>query len=164
MHVIANNVSTIDLDFFDHQVSPNKNRNLPHLGRAFTDVQEMRQAAWPDAMMSKLNKFFNLSSFWWILVGLWCQNIVAGGSNFIRKSLQAFRPSTCKSMILVDMFGYDGCPALASLEASIIIIIIINILMIFSWCYRARFGAHCPSTIPIIIIVIIIIIIIIITK
>jgi len=70
MHVIANNVSTIDLDFFDRQVSPNKNRNLPHLGRAFTDVQEMRQAAWPDAMMSKLNKFFNLSSFWWILVGL----------------------------------------------------------------------------------------------
>ena len=52
-------VPTIDLYFFDHQVSPHKNRGLPHLGRAFTDVQEMRQAAWPDAMSRQNSGFQN---------------------------------------------------------------------------------------------------------
>ncbi|CAK9042284.1 Uncharacterized protein SCF082_LOCUS32839 [Durusdinium trenchii] len=56
----------------------------PHLGRAFTDAQEMRQ--------------------------------VAGGTDFIRKTLAAFTPTTVRTTALVDLHCYDCFPALASLE------------------------------------------------
>ncbi|CAK9006167.1 unnamed protein product [Durusdinium trenchii] len=57
---------------------------LPHLGRAFTDVQEMRQAA--------------------------------GGTGFIHETLKSFSIPTSKATILVDLYGYDGALAMASLE------------------------------------------------
>ena len=34
----------------------------------------------------------------------------------MRKSLDAFKPPTCKHTILLDMNGYDAFPALACLE------------------------------------------------
>ncbi|CAK8994487.1 unnamed protein product [Durusdinium trenchii] len=64
-------------------VSPAKNQ-LPHLGRAFTDIQELKQ--------------------------------VAGGSDFVRKTLTAFSYPTSKHTILVDCHGYDGWPCLSALE------------------------------------------------
>ena len=41
---------------------------------------------------------------------------VAGGVDFILKNLQAFNVSTMKSVITMDMVGYDGFPQLACVE------------------------------------------------
>ncbi|CAL1136071.1 unnamed protein product [Cladocopium goreaui] len=62
-------------------VSPSK---LPHLGRAFTDIQEQKQ--------------------------------VAGGTDFLQKTLEAFSVASIKSQILIDMHAYDGCCALSAVE------------------------------------------------
>ncbi|CAK8999549.1 unnamed protein product, partial [Durusdinium trenchii] len=64
--------------------SPGKLHALPHLGRAFTDVQEAKQ--------------------------------VAAGVSFVQKSLESFNVRSVKTTLLVDMFGYDAFPALASLQ------------------------------------------------
>ena len=41
---------------------------------------------------------------------------VAGGTDFVQQSLDAFRVPTVKHTILVDMFGYDACPAFTAME------------------------------------------------
>ncbi|CAK9011210.1 Uncharacterized protein SCF082_LOCUS11004 [Durusdinium trenchii] len=65
----------------DH-VSPRK--SVPHLGRAFTDVQEQRQ--------------------------------VAGGTDFIQKTLQSFSVPSAGAIAMMDLHGCDGCPALSCVE------------------------------------------------
>ena len=49
------------------------------------------------------------------VISILCE--VAGGTSIIHKTLQAFLPATVGTVLLVDMHGYDGCPALAALEA-----------------------------------------------
>ena len=41
---------------------------------------------------------------------------VAAGTDFVRKSMEAFRPATVKATVLVDVLSYDASPALAVLE------------------------------------------------
>ena len=41
---------------------------------------------------------------------------VAGGTDFVRKTLDAFTPPTVSTTVLCDLLGYDAFPALASLE------------------------------------------------
>ena len=41
---------------------------------------------------------------------------VAGGVSFIQKTLDSFNIRSSKTTLLVDMFGYDGFPALASIQ------------------------------------------------
>ena len=41
---------------------------------------------------------------------------VAGGTHFVQSSLEAFRVPSVKNTILVDMFGYDACPAFTAME------------------------------------------------
>ena len=41
---------------------------------------------------------------------------VAAGTDFVRKSMEAFRPPTVKATILVDVLAYDASPALSVLE------------------------------------------------
>jgi len=41
---------------------------------------------------------------------------VAAGTDFVRKSMEAFRPATVKATILIDVLAYDASPALATLE------------------------------------------------
>ncbi|CAL1125989.1 unnamed protein product [Cladocopium goreaui] len=65
---------------------PEAQANTPHLGRAFTDAQELRQ--------------------------------VAGGTDFIRRTLSSFWPETVSTCILIDLHTYDCFPALAALEES----------------------------------------------
>ena len=48
---------------------------------------------------------------------------MAGGTNFVRKSLEAFQVPTMKCTILVDLFGYDAFPALATMEDPMIIFV-----------------------------------------
>ena len=43
---------------------------------------------------------------------------VAGGCDFVRKTLTSLVPDSVKTTVLVDLLGYDGFPALAALEAS----------------------------------------------
>ena len=44
-------------------------------------------------------------------------NQVAGGCDFVRKTLAAFVPDTVSTVLLVDLHAYDAWPALAALEA-----------------------------------------------
>ena len=44
-------------------------------------------------------------------------NQVAGGCDFVRKTLAAFVPDTVGTVLLVDLHAYDAWPALAALEA-----------------------------------------------
>ena len=44
------------------KVTPARNWNLPHLGRAMTDVQELRQAAWYDSRIQL--DFIEFPKFW----------------------------------------------------------------------------------------------------
>ena len=48
---------------------------------------------------------------------------VAGGTGFVKQTLDAFKLPTSKATLLVDAAGYDGWPALASLEAEMHIMI-----------------------------------------
>ena len=41
---------------------------------------------------------------------------VAGGTDFIRKTMHAFLPDTVSTFILLDLHCYDCFPALAALE------------------------------------------------
>ncbi|CAK9022243.1 Uncharacterized protein SCF082_LOCUS15770 [Durusdinium trenchii] len=61
-----------------------KSATLPHLGRAMTDIQELRQ--------------------------------VAGGTPFVRSTMDAFKIPTSKANILIDATGYDGWVARACVE------------------------------------------------
>ena len=42
---------------------------------------------------------------------------MAGGVNFVAKVMEAFAVPTVQSRVLLDMHGYDGCAALATVEA-----------------------------------------------
>ena len=42
---------------------------------------------------------------------------VAGGTDFVSKVIEAFSVPTVQSRVLLDMHGYDGCAALATVEA-----------------------------------------------
>jgi hypothetical protein len=42
---------------------------------------------------------------------------VAGGSDFLRKTLAAFLPATVSTTVVCDLLGYDAFPAMATLEA-----------------------------------------------
>ncbi|CAL1150425.1 unnamed protein product [Cladocopium goreaui] len=63
---------------------PDAQSALPHMGRAFTDAQELRQ--------------------------------VSGGCDFVRKTMDSFKPATASTCLIVDLHGYDCWPALAALE------------------------------------------------
>jgi len=41
---------------------------------------------------------------------------VAAGVSFVQKTLDSFNIRSSKTTLLVDMFGYDGFPALASIQ------------------------------------------------
>lgn len=41
---------------------------------------------------------------------------MAAGVSFVQKSLESFNVRSVKTTLLVDMFGYDAFPALASLQ------------------------------------------------
>ena len=45
-----------------------------------------------------------------------CAPEVAGGCDFVRKTLAAFTPETVSTTLMVDLHGYDSYPALAALE------------------------------------------------
>lgn len=43
---------------------------------------------------------------------------VAGGTSILHKTIQAFLPPSVGTVLMVDLHGYDGFPALMALEAS----------------------------------------------
>ena len=108
------------------EASPNRTRSLPHLGRAFTDVQEQKQATWSIQSTSccpkKMLVFFGskqlpmdiFESPVLILSGL----EVAAGTHFIQRSLESFKIENSKTTLMVDMYGYDSWPSLACLQDS----------------------------------------------
>lgn len=143
------------------QVSPRK--SVPHLGRAFTDVQEQRQVPcpeWEHQETDRLNFILDLwippsnklihafahsnwsskmttrlqphthesheqyrieNPMWHPLLGLAMQSIstcpqVAGGTDFIQKTLQSFSVPSAGAIAMMDLHGYDGCPALSCVE------------------------------------------------
>ncbi|CAK9067885.1 unnamed protein product, partial [Durusdinium trenchii] len=63
---------------------PEATTSTPHLGRAFTDAQELRQ--------------------------------VAGGTDFVKKTLGTFLPDSVSTTLVIDLHCYDCWPALAALE------------------------------------------------
>lgn len=85
---------------------------VPHLGRAFTDVQERKQAGPQFKSVYRIQHNYIAMKF--------TSNVpqVAGGVSIIHKSLQSFLPPSVATVLLVDCHAYDGCPALAALEAS----------------------------------------------
>ena len=42
---------------------------------------------------------------------------VAGGCDFVRKTVATFLPETASTTVLLDLLGYDAFPAMAALEA-----------------------------------------------
>ncbi len=78
------------------------------MGRAFTDVQELKQA-YTSALRSKK----------W-LTTIWFKKSppeAAGGTSILHQTMRTFLPPTVCTCILVDLHGYDGWAALAALEA-----------------------------------------------
>ena len=62
--------------------------------------------------------FVELSdSFWHCSLGHALVTQVAGGTDFLQKTLEAFSVASIKSQILIDMHAYDGCCALSAVEA-----------------------------------------------
>lgn len=59
---------------------------------------------------------FNPPQHYGLSAAGYCLTKVAAGTDFIRKSIEAFAPGTCKARVLVDVLAYDGAPALAALE------------------------------------------------
>ena len=105
------------------QATPQRNASLPHLGRAFTDIQEKKQVA---RLKKVITNFWRCRSYSYVLTvhlenKTWkpswstCTQ-VAGGTDFILKNLAAFNVPTMKSTIMMDMVGYDGFPALSCVE------------------------------------------------
>ena len=41
---------------------------------------------------------------------------VSGGCDFVRKTMDSFKPATASTCVIVDLHGYDCWPALAALE------------------------------------------------
>ena len=52
-----------------------------------------------------------------LMVPSCCAPEVAGGCDFVRKTLAAFTPETAGTTLMVDLHGYDSFPVLAALEA-----------------------------------------------
>lgn len=120
---------------------------LPHLGRALTDVQELKQVPWiarlatcvfegqPSWETITPGLTVNINSMCWQLLSFGhptsplCQLLtchspalsnpgqVAGGVDIIKKTIQAFCVPSSKVSMLVDMHAYDSFPALCALEA-----------------------------------------------
>ena len=105
-------------------ISPQGKTPLPHLGRAFTDVQEMKQASCLKPFFQVLNRIVKQKQaiigedgedlHGLGLAGAHCK--VAGGIDFIDKTLQAFDVPTVKGKVLIDMYGSDGWAALSCVE------------------------------------------------
>ncbi len=108
------------------QASPQKASSLPHLGRAFTEVQEKRQVSelkikqnQGDFLVRKAVFWLTISYFEFFVCYIRClrdDNQVAGGCDFILKVMQAFSVPTIKSSIMMDMHGVDGFASLACVE------------------------------------------------
>lgn len=90
------------LHFWGRCLAKAAKSSLPHMGRAFTDVQELKQA-WAEC------------GLWMFLTPL-LPSQVAGGTHIVQQTLNAFRPSTVMTTILVDLHSYDAFPALAAME------------------------------------------------
>lgn len=105
---------------------------LPHMGRAFTDVQEMRQVIWQAFVMGwevgwtiiELNHELLICDgsrwpfLWWIPLALITPSTgqEAAGSHIVRCTLNELRPSTVATTILLDVLSHDGFPASAAME------------------------------------------------
>lgn len=59
---------------------------------------------------------------------------VAGGCDFVRRTLASFLPESSSTCVLIDLLGYDAWPALAALEA------LLAVLQVFKWVVSGKEG------------------------
>ena len=83
---------------------------LPHMGRKITDVQELKQAPRISRVQSQISKGPAVVSS--------CLEVVqeAGGTSMIRQTIHSLVPSSARSILLVDLHGYDIWPGQAMIE------------------------------------------------
>ncbi len=89
------------------------------MGRAFTDVQELKQVPWQPPLSQNVHS--KKYKPWGSLV--WTNVIfeVSAGTDIVRKTMSAFCVPSAKMVGLVDLHGYDGSTALAAIEAGFLL-------------------------------------------
>lgn len=110
------------------QVVVQSKANLPHLRRALTDVQELKQVGeiWGKNLYYHQNLVVGVTYFirrcpkkCYPLPSLsfgWYPWEVAGGTDFVEQTLASLKPQTVSTTLMLDLHCYDGWPALAVLQ------------------------------------------------